>query len=423
MTIDGMNGIKAYVDGKTTKAIEILTRAKRANPKDYRIFWILGKAYESNKQYKEAIESYLKTIEVKAINPNPEYIIWEWNEDKYEKEIKSLDGDYDYMIWWYLGRVYILNNKFDEAVDSYLKAIELYPYNSEGDYRTTLYGYGVYSYTIKKTDIISELADLYFDNGKYSEAINFYSKCAKSNNKFPRLSEAYELNGQFEEAIKILNNGNRYYGDYRFNIELAELYCRYGKYKEAIDCLSSMSKSSSYIRENNIYYCLIGWKDKYKIESLYKEAIDYLTKIIETESAKIVETKPNDSLSSLIFGLLGVTNDAKSNESYKLYFIWGLLGISYFMNGQYKEAIDSLLKSTELEHENNIIWNLLGVSCYRIEQREDAKEAFLTAEALGGDKDFCQFMLGKLDSSLKNEELKDDIILKMLKKIVEKNNI
>ena len=186
MTIDGINGIKAYVDGKTTKAIEILTRAKRANPKDYRIFWILGKAYESNKQYKEAIESYLKTIEVKAINPNPEYIIWEWNEDKYEKEIKSLDGNYDYMIWWYLGKVYILNNKFDEAVDSYLKAIELYPYNNEGDYRTTLYGYGVYSYTIKKTDIISKLADLYFDNGKYSEAINFYSKCAKSNNKFPR---------------------------------------------------------------------------------------------------------------------------------------------------------------------------------------------------------------------------------------------
>lgn len=40
MTIDGINGIKAYVDGKTKKAIEILTRAKRANPKDYRIFWI-----------------------------------------------------------------------------------------------------------------------------------------------------------------------------------------------------------------------------------------------------------------------------------------------------------------------------------------------------------------------------------------------
>lgn len=411
MTIDGINGIKAYVDGKTKKAIEILTRAKRANPKDYRIFWILGKAYESNKQYKEAIESYLKTIEVKAINPNPEYIYWEW--EKY-RNAESPDGDY--MIWWYLGRVYILDNKFDEAVDSYLKAIELYPYHNEGhDYGRTL----DYYHTIREKDIIKELADLYFNNGKYSKAINFYSKCGEVS----QLAEAYELNGQFEEAIKILNYGNRRNGNYGYSIELAELYCRYGKYKEAIDCLSSMSKSSSFIRENNIYYCLIGWKDKYKIESLYKEAIDYLTKIIETESAKIVETKPNDSLSSLIFGLLGVTNDAKSNESYKLYFIWGLLGISYFMNGQYKEAIDSLLKSTELEHENNIIWNLLGVSYYRIEQREDAKEAFLTAEALGGDKDFCQFMLGKLDSSLKNEELKDDIILKMLKKIVEKNNI
>lgn len=407
MTIDGINGIKAYVDGKTTKAIELLTRAKRANPKDYRIFWILGNAYYKNKQYKEAIESYLKTIEVKAINPNPEYIYWEW--EKYRNK-ESPDGDY--MIWWYLGRVYILNNQFDGSVDSYLKAIELYPYHNEGhDFGRTL-SYYPYQHTIREKDIIKELADLYFNNGKYSKAINFYSKCGEVS----RLAEAYELNGQFEEAIKILNYGNRRNGNYGYSIELAELYCRYGKYKEAIDCLSSMSKSSSFIRENNIYYCLIGWKDKYKIESLYKEAIDYLTKIIETESAKIVETKPNDSLSSLIFGLLGVTNDAKSNESYKLYFIWGLLGISYFMNGQYKEAIDSLLKSTELKHENNIIWNLLGVSYYRIEQREDAKEAFLTAEALGGDKDFCQFMLGKLDSSLKNEELKDNIILKMLKK-------
>ena len=404
-------GEKALRDGKTTEAIELLTRAKRANPKDYRIFWILGEAYRDNEQYKEAIDAYLKSIELKTINPHPD---------------KERESSEDYIIWWDLGKVYILNNQFKEAVDAYLKAIELCPYDkydSKG-----MRSIHPYERTIIKIRIINELGDLYFDNGKYSEAIVFYSKCiGEYGSTFSRLSESYELNGQFEEAAKILNNGNRRYGDYRFNIELAELYCRHGKYKEAIDSLLiSMSKYNFNIKEKDIYYCLLEWKDKYKIENLYKEAIDYLTEIAETESAKIAEmesaktaeTKPNGSLSSLIFGLLGVTNDAKSNnQDYKLPLIWGLLGTSYFMNGQYKEAIDALLKSTGMKHENYTAWNLLGASYYKTEQREDAIEAFLTAEALGGDKDFCQFMLWKLDTSSKAKKVKepkDNIIWKIL---------
>lgn len=414
-------GIKAWVDGKTTEAIELLARAKRANPKDYRIFWILGNAYRDNEQYKEAIDAYLKSIEVKTINPYPEYIEWDYNEGQY-KERESPDGDY--MIWWDLGKVYILNNQFKEAVDAYLKAIELCPYDKYDFITISIHPYVS---TIRKIDIINELGDLYFDNGKYSEAIVFYSQGVYDDKVFLRLSESYELNGQFEEAAKILNNGNRRGGDYRFSIELAELYCRHGKYKEAIDSLLiSMSKYNFNIKEKDIYYCLLEWKDKYKIENLYKEAIDYLTEIAETESAKIAEmesaktaeTKPNGSLSSLIFGLLGVTNDAKSNnQDYKLPLIWGLLGTSYFMNGQYKEAIDSLLKSTGMKHENYTAWNLLGASYYKTEQREDAIEAFLTAEALGGDKDFCQFMLWKLDTSSKAKKVKepkDNIIWKIL---------
>lgn len=71
------------------------------------------------------------------------------------------------------------------------------------------------AYAIDTTnfDLALMLADLYWDNGKYGEAIKAYSTCVKLNDKDPqvwlRLGKSYYYRTNYESAMKYLNNALR----------------------------------------------------------------------------------------------------------------------------------------------------------------------------------------------------------------------
>lgn len=349
--------IMGIPEGKTIReeAIEILLRAKRTDPKDYLVWWVLGNAYKKNNQNDKALDCFLKVIELGITYDYHDYLadIYSYddktylNYDSYFE--KSLIKEPIYKnIWYELGETYFLNGKYEEAIDCYLKS------NYSG--------------------IEENIGDAYCKMGQYKEAIdNFLTYYKATDEPMIKLANAYYSNGQFNEAIETLLKSTE-----RFPKVCNSLGCLYlmnGDYEKAID---------SFLKAPN-YIIWMELEDVYKIEGFYKKSIDYL--------AKIAETGPNDNLSD----------------------IWGLLGISCYKIGSLEAAIEGFLNSTELYHEDYIIWSLLGISYILNEQYEEALEALLTATELKHDSYFAWFYLGFLYYNNKkyNEAIK--ILLKVSK--------
>ena len=76
------------------------------------------------------------------------------------------------------------------------------------------------------------------------------------------------------------------------------------------------------------------------------------------------------------------------------YSNWHWLGLSYNENGQYQEAINSLLKAVELNPDDELNWHLLGHSYYKNGQYQDAINSLLKAIELNPDDELNWYWLG-----------------------------
>lgn len=354
-------GLYLLEEYKYEEAIEIFLRAKRINPKDYLVWWILGHAYKRNNQYDKAIDCFLKVIELGVTYDSYDY-------DWYLENKAYINKPTYENIWFALGHTYFINGKCKEAIDCYLKSKE-----------------------INASPGIDEcIGDAYCKMGQYEEAIDYFLtyKATGGLRTIIRLANAYYSNGQFNEAVKILlksieeaKKSSVFINNYSYRIDdhycsLAFLYLMNSDYEKAIDYfLEAVPKD--YILEDSKYIICMELEDVYKIEGLYEKSIDYLTKILETE--------PNNNLS----------------------YIWGLLGISCYKMGK-QVAIDAFLNSTELYHDSYIIWSLLGILYILNEQYEEALEPLLTATALKPDRYEAWYYLGLLyyKSKKYNEAIK-----------------
>ena len=361
-------GLYLLEEYKYEEAIEIFLRAKRINPKDYLVWWILGHAYKRNNQYDKAIDCFLKVIELGVTYDSYDY-------DWYLENKAYINKPTYENIWFALGHTYFINGKCKEAIDCYLKSKE-----------------------INAAPGIDEcIGDAYCKMGQYEEAIDYFLtyKATGGLRTIIRLANAYYSNGQFNEAVKILlksieeaKKSSVFINNYSYRIDdhycsLAFLYLMNSDYEKAIDYfLEAVPKD--YILEDSKYIIWMELEDVYKIEGLYEKSIDYLTKILETE--------PNNNLS----------------------YIWGLLGISCYKMGK-QVAIDAFLNSTELYYDSYIIWSLLGILYILNEQYEEALEPLLTATALKPDRYEAWYYLGLLyyKSKKYNEAIKT--LLKALK--------
>ena len=353
-------GLYLLEEYKYEEAIEIFLRAKRINPKDYLVWWVLGHAYKKNNQNDKALDCFLKVIE---LGITYDYHDYDYND--YEHYYLEYDSYFESQgikptyenIWFALGNTYFINGKCKEAIDCYLKYKEI----------DTSAGIDEY------------IGDAYCKMGQYKEAIDYFLTYeARNSKRMIKLANAYYSNGQFNEAVKTLLKSTEiepcfYYSEI-YN-SLGCLYLMNGDYEKSID---SFLKAPNYI----IWMAL---EDVYEIEGLYKKTIDYLAKLEIADT----ETETN------ILGLLGVSfykigNYDRAIHSFsdytKLYhndyIIWSLLGISYIFNKQYEEALEPLLIAVELSPSSYFTWYYLGLLYYKNKKYKEAIKTLWKAAKL-----------------------------------------
>lgn len=426
-------GVSLLGKDKYEEAMEIFLRAKRINPKDYLVWWVLGNAYKRNNQYYKALDCFLKVIELGVTGDCDSYYMY-CLDRVYIKRPRYEN------IWYELGETYFINAKYKEAIDCYLKSKEIID---------SITSYRINGYPFYYSGIEEKIGDAYCKMGQYKEAIDYFLTYKDINN-MKKLANAYYSNGQFNEAVEILLKFESYES-------LGCLYLMNGDYEKAID---------SFLKAPN-YIIWMELEDVYEIEGLYNKSIDYLTKILETADSK-----------TNIFGLLGISFYKIGNYDEAIhsfldytelhhndYIIWGLLGISYIFNEQYEEALEPLLTATALNPNSYYAWYylvylyyknkkykaaikagislksgiyslenayykngeykdagkfflknigissdfhdlfiILGNSYYKIEEYDKAKKFYLKANELNPDDKTSLEMLEKLNTILKNKE-------------------
>ena len=172
-----------------------------------------------------------------------------------EEEINEINKieDKSYIDYLILGHTYYTQKKYDNAMESYNKAVEI---NSEDD---TVYFY---------------MALTYGKREKYDKAIELYKKAIKINSHEP---ESY--NNLFELQMIIDKNFDK-----KLEIEYSILFKDDKEVFIKYDMLKILSDINNN-KEVNINY----WLDKYKEQNLYTWSFTELETWIETKSSPIKE--------------------------------------------------------------------------------------------------------------------------------------
>lgn len=179
INLENSNNITASDEGKThywnrdyDKAIKTFLKAVRINPNNDRNWYWISYLYKMYEQYDKAIEAILKAVEIKP-NRNDYWFSLVYlyhNNGQYEDAIvfllevaELLNTDDKEDIYWYeyeLGRSYYLNEEYEEAINSFLKVLEIAP---DSEYIWYL------------------LADAYLNLEDYNNAIDCYERAININ--------------------------------------------------------------------------------------------------------------------------------------------------------------------------------------------------------------------------------------------------
>ena len=146
----------------------------------------LGGAYNQNKQYEEAIKIFLKLIELDPnFEPHWSNLAFSCSRECSKALLRCAELEpMDNLSW--LGQSYEFNAQYKEAIQTYLKLIELAPNDTNG---------------------IIKLGNAYYENRQYKEAIESFLEAIKLNPDdykiYILLGDACVKNGQYKDAIKV----------------------------------------------------------------------------------------------------------------------------------------------------------------------------------------------------------------------------
>ncbi len=291
--VDKQSGVDAFYSGNYDKAIEIFkscvdNEGDEGELATYCSFF-LGRTYYEKGQKQEAIK-YLK----RAI-------------DVYKKgmHVNKLDA-----AWYYwLGLAYDDTDQHRDAIENLRKAAELSPEDSERE-RIFDWAYRMFSRYVAdkiknaylpqippKSACYFRLANAYFGNGQYQEAVDSYKKAIQLDPKAPHfyvmLGNTYRVMQKYNEAIENVKRAIEIdpNDDFAYGV-MALIYTdmkRYDEaisaYKKAIDIAPKETKESYYRNLAHIY--LLNKED-------FNEALNVLK--IAPYSLKISEALLNTYL-------------------------------------------------------------------------------------------------------------------------------
>jgi len=273
------------------EALKQLSLAHEINPTDSEVQYYAGlirlvvkkdaikdampffyQAYNANPQNYDALVEWLK---LKVLNYEKNFAV------KFVKS--SLEREpTNHKFYWALGEVYAANNEHHRAIDAYHKALDIDNRDSKvrmslgtslqavGDLKNAIEEYRLASVLDRKnSEGLYKSADLLFQARNYNQAEELLRHLISLTPNYPGahryLAKIYAVKRQKEKAIEemqkeVANNPE----NYRFVIELAELFMEYEMYDKAITELSRVSnlppvtKSPQYFQDKIRAYLLLS---------------------------------------------------------------------------------------------------------------------------------------------------------------------
>ena len=244
----------------------------------------------------------------KNIEQSIMFLLEEFNNQKYdqviEKSKKLLDQGNKFFIFYNLiGASYSFKNNHKEAIDYYLKAVDLEPKNEEifRNLGKSLINEERYDEAIdafnQSLNLKSNNADCYFNLGlislsrkEYLKSLSNFNKTIELKNNFYQayynLGIVYNLLGNLTKSEENYNLAIKYNNKYlkAYN-NLSTIYIRQKKFKEAVDTLQAcLSVDSNYIQAitnlgvayqamNNFKEALLMYEKAINIQPYFVKAI------------------------------------------------------------------------------------------------------------------------------------------------------
>lgn len=351
--------IASEVMNKITRLIELNEWEKindfvqnqlKVNPRSFELYSILATSYQIDEQFDKAIESFLKAI-----------------------EINSDDED----LWYSLGNCYSENKEYNKAIESFLKAIEI---NSENE----------------KT--WNNLGASYSENKQYEKAILAYLKAIEINPDdeiaWSNLGYLYNDIEKYDEAI------NAHLKAIEIKPDDGELWFDLGySYSNTKQYIKSIEAYCKYLEINPEYEP--AW---FNLGNSYLELKQYEKAIEAYEKAINLKPEDEDAYFNLGNAYLDVglydkaiaTNLAAIKINPNEVEFWNSLGVAYSDVNQYENAINAFLNAIKTKSDDQRLWFNLGNSYGKIKQHENAINAFLKAIEFVPEDSGCWNNLGNV---------------------------
>ena len=397
-------GMSYYYTADYENAIAELTNALLIKGNNFNTYYYLGKSYNRLNKKKQALESFHKSIEYNPVNGEAHFelgIIYEsilklekamyhysiarkhidseilnynfglllYNSENFQNALSPLRkyiiyNPKDVKILEILGDIFIIENRYSEAIDTYDRLIVLNPYKEEYYHR---------------------IAKSYLELGNYHEAKQFYEDILIFNEENPEILFSI---GKISNILHQYKQAEEYfleaiYCDFKNKDLLFQLGLSYGGQKKYLQALEAFKEALAYSSNDPILHYQLGIVLK-ELE-IYNLAINEFTKYLESN-----------------------TKDAVVHR---------MIGECYFFMENFDNAIQYLLQSSSLfNNEDSQSYYYLGLSYLKNNEEWNAAKYFKQVLKINPDHASTRYQLIDIYLTLnkKREANKECDILYML---------
>lgn len=348
------------------QAKELLLQAKKVDNENFEVYWALAYYYQLQEQKEEAIECYKKCF---SLRPHWEYMI-----NNFIGNLFYSLKEYNKAIVFYRMAV-DSNNQYPVFAKNLAGAYQILADQLFGsqDYPTAEKMYIEAAKSDNDANRWNTLGNFYYDMKRWNEAIDSYKKAMEIRTDpvfIENCGLAYERNGNFEEAEKY------YLEALEVDPESAKLFNRLGVFYHD---QTQYEKSIGYYlkaleREPNNLLFLENLALAYSMKNDYGAAIEIYEKFLQISPAN---AKILNAMGVIYYNQQqyesAIEMYHKALEIDKDNFLYTKnLGLALRVSGFNDEAIETYKRANEINDSDYIVWNELGVLSYNEYDNENA---------------------------------------------------
>ncbi len=368
-----------------------------------RQFFIEGSLLEMQGEYEEAIEQYLRALELDqssaiyyALSKNYLEVGELATAAEVGREAVRRDGE-NLSYRENLASVYIRAREIDKAIEQYEKIVELDPNNSQAFYTLArLYQFEkplrsleIYDTMIgrfgEQLEILAQIADLNNSLGRHDDAADALKRMLDLDpgnvSILLTLGSTYMQAEKFEEAKEIfLELSETHPDDVDVLTSLVDVYIRLDEFDTAANYLINVVKDEELSLDIKVQ---LGQMFIQYIDEYADGDIEYM-KLAGSVFDAIIEQYPDEPQPHFLRGIVAIFSDENETAIKHLTKVteldpenedaWLYAAEAYFQSGKYNETIELINRSIEKHGDDYDLLFLLGLSYNRIDDFEHAKE-------------------------------------------------